>query len=69
MTLDRVCMSLDRAFATGMAYVALSRGRELPGIQIISWKAEVITASAEVIAFYRSLPSRLRAAQGAELNL
>ena len=65
MTLDRVCMSLECCFGSGMGYVALSRGRSLEGIQLLGWSAERIQADPRVIEFYQSLPRLLAAAQGA----
>lgn len=63
MTLDRVCMSLEACFDSGMGYVALSRGRELQGIQLLSWAEHRIRADPTVIQFYQSLPRLLAEAQ------
>lgn len=56
MTLSRVEVSLNNAFAAGQAYVALSRVTSLAGLVITSSFSQTdIKASAEVVKFYKSL--------------
>ena len=64
MTLDRVIMDLTHAFDDGMAYVALSRGRAMEGIQLKGWDPSKVRAHPDVIQFYRQLPQQLAQAQG-----
>ena len=58
-------MSLERVFSTGMAYVALSRGRSLDGIHLVNYDVKGIVADKKVIEFYKSLPGQLERAQSA----
>ena len=57
-------MALQSCFGAGMAYVALSRGRALDGIQLMGWKAEIVQTDPAVVAFYASLPGMLADGQG-----
>lgn len=52
LTLDYIDLDLAKCFATGQAYVALSRGRTLNGITIRSWEPKNIKADAPVLKFY-----------------
>jgi hypothetical protein len=53
LTLDRVEVSLDRAFEPGMAYVALSRARALRGLRVVGGVAPAaLRADPRVLAFY-----------------
>lgn len=56
LTLDRVRLSLDRCFAPGQAYVALSRARSIESIEILGrvQRARIKTAK-EALAFYKQL--------------
>lgn len=59
LTLDRVEVSLDRAFEAGMAYVALSRARNLEGLRIVgSIASAALRADPKVAAFYAKLKCR-----------
>ncbi|KAL4516704.1 hypothetical protein Ndes2437A_g00830 [Nannochloris sp. 'desiccata'] len=59
LTLDRVEVSLDRAFEAGMAYVALSRARNLEGLRIVgSIASAALRADPKVVAFYAKLKCR-----------
>jgi ATP-dependent DNA helicase PIF1 len=56
LTLDRVEVSLDRAFEAGMAYVALSRARSLEGLRIVGGVAgAALRADPKVVDFYSKL--------------
>jgi ATP-dependent DNA helicase PIF1 len=56
LTLDRVEVSLDKAFEPGMAYVALSRARSMDGLRIVGAIAPAaLKADPKVLAFYDSL--------------
>jgi len=52
MTLDRVQTNLSNAFAYGMVYVALSRVRNLEGLQLTGFDPSKIKAHPKVIKFY-----------------
>ena len=55
MSLDKVEISLERAFETGMAYVALSRAKTMEGLRICGSVAqESLRADPKVLAFYQS---------------
>lgn len=59
LSLDRVEVSLDRAFEAGMAYVALSRARNLEGLRIVgSIASAALRADPKVVAFYAKLKCR-----------
>lgn len=55
MTLPRVCVSLDRIFEDGQAYVALSRARRLEDVRIIGnyIPGKRIRAAADAVEFER----------------
>jgi len=56
MSLDYVRVSLDRIFADGQAYVALSRARSLDGLELMgSPAATAVRASAIVRRFYECI--------------
>lgn len=53
MTLDKIEVSLDKAFEAGMSYVALSRARSLQGLRIVGEvSAEGLRADPKVLKFY-----------------
>ena len=53
LTLDRVELSLERAFEPGMAYVALSRARSMEGLRIVgSVASAALQADPKVLQFY-----------------
>ncbi|VDO30530.1 unnamed protein product [Haemonchus placei] len=49
LTLDAVEVSLERVFAEGQSYVALSRARSLSSLRVIAFDASVIRANKNVI--------------------
>lgn len=51
LTLDCVDLNLDRSFAFGQAYVALSRVRDLESLSLSSFRKTMIKVSPEVTAF------------------
>ena len=57
MSLDRVEVSLSRAFEAGQAYVALSRARSLEGLRVAGGRlgADAIRAHPAVRAFYAAM--------------
>jgi len=55
MSLDRVHINLRSAFGSGMSYVALSRARNLEGLQLEGFKREGVKASPKVIEYYRNI--------------
>lgn len=67
-TLDLVRASLGKAFGVGMIYVALSRVRNLEGLQLESFHAERIQTSPQVEEYYASLEERTSKAQTVETN-
>ncbi|WKX94328.1 hypothetical protein Q1695_011521 [Nippostrongylus brasiliensis] len=55
LTLDAVEVSLERVFAEGQSYVALSRARGLKSLRVIAFDPAVIKANKNVISFYQSI--------------
>jgi ATP-dependent exoDNAse (exonuclease V) alpha subunit len=55
MTLDWVQVALRDCFAEGQAYVALSRARDLDGLQLLDWDLACVRSSPLVAAFYAAL--------------
>ena len=53
MSLDKVELELQHIFASGQAYVALSRCRSLQGLAINSFDAKAVFANPQVLAFYK----------------
>lgn len=52
MTLDCAEISLERVFADGQAYVALSRARSLSAVRITGFDVSCVRANKKVIEFY-----------------
>ena len=57
MTLDAVVVSLQGIFASGQAYVALSRARSKAGLQIVGWDGRSVPVDARVARFYEDVES------------
>uniref|UniRef100_A0A8R1HMM7 ATP-dependent DNA helicase PIF1 n=1 Tax=Caenorhabditis japonica TaxID=281687 RepID=A0A8R1HMM7_CAEJA len=55
LTLDCAEISLERVFADGQAYVALSRARSLSSIRILEFDASCVRANSKVIQYYKSI--------------
>ncbi|KAG2446559.1 hypothetical protein HYH02_008546 [Chlamydomonas schloesseri] len=55
MSLDRVQVSLSNIFATGQAYVALSRARSLEGLELLDCNDDCVKVDPAVVSFYRAL--------------
>lgn len=55
MSLDCVEMSLGRVFASGQAYVALSRARSLQGLRVLDFDPMVVRCDPRVLCFYANL--------------
>ncbi|GIL99932.1 hypothetical protein Vretimale_4978 [Volvox reticuliferus] len=55
MSLDRVQISMRGIFATGQAYVALSRARSLEGLELLDWSDDCVKVDPCVVSFYRAL--------------
>ena len=55
MTLDRVELDLDGAFAPGQAYVAMSRVKNLEGLSIKCLPRTAISVNRKVSDFYEGL--------------
>uniref|UniRef100_A0A1I7Z420 ATP-dependent DNA helicase PIF1 n=1 Tax=Steinernema glaseri TaxID=37863 RepID=A0A1I7Z420_9BILA len=55
LTLDAVEVCLDRVFADGQAYVALSRARSLSSLCVLGFEARNVIANEAVVAYYESL--------------
>ncbi|TEA30464.1 hypothetical protein DBR06_SOUSAS12410004 [Sousa chinensis] len=55
MSLDCVEISLGRVFASGQAYVALSRARSLQGLCVLDFDPMVIRCDPRVLSFYATL--------------
>ncbi|XP_068409641.1 ATP-dependent DNA helicase PIF1 isoform X3 [Eschrichtius robustus] len=55
MSLDCVEISLGRVFASGQAYVALSRARSLQGLCVLDFDPMVVRCDPRVLSFYATL--------------
>ncbi|CAI2309100.1 unnamed protein product [Caenorhabditis sp. 36 PRJEB53466] len=55
LTLDCAEISLEKVFADGQAYVALSRARSLAAIRIIGFDSSCVRANPRVIDYYNSI--------------
>lgn len=55
MSLDCVEISLGRVFASGQAYVALSRARSLQGLRVLDFDPTVVRCDPRVLSFYAAL--------------
>ncbi|KIH67310.1 hypothetical protein ANCDUO_02359 [Ancylostoma duodenale] len=55
LTLDAVEVSLERVFAEGQSYVALSRARSLSSLRVITFDPSVIKANERVVKYYDSI--------------
>ncbi|XP_063452784.1 ATP-dependent DNA helicase PIF1 isoform X4 [Pan paniscus] len=55
MTLDCVEISLGRVFASGQAYVALSRARSLQGLRVLDFDPMAVRCDLRVLHFYATL--------------
>ncbi|KAM5291690.1 ATP-dependent DNA helicase PIF1 [Ctenodactylus gundi] len=64
MSLDCVEISLGRVFASGQAYVALSRARSLQGLRVLDFDPMVVRCDPRVLHFYNTLQRR----QGLDLE-
>lgn len=53
MQFDYMEMDIDRAFAPGQAYVALSRAKSLEGLRVNNWSKKGIFADSDALDFYR----------------
>jgi len=53
MTLDRVDIDLNRAFAAGHAYVAISRVKQLAGLNLLNFNRKSLIPNHKVLSFYR----------------
>uniref|UniRef100_A0A8D2DLP5 ATP-dependent DNA helicase PIF1 n=1 Tax=Sciurus vulgaris TaxID=55149 RepID=A0A8D2DLP5_SCIVU len=63
MSLDCVEISLGRVFASGQAYVALSRARSLQGLRVLDFDPMVVHCDPRVLHYYATLR------QGRDLNM
>ncbi len=58
-TLDRATVDMSEAFATGMAYVALSRVRSIDCLSVVDFPSQRVMVSKECLDFYHALqPSK-----------
>lgn len=55
MSLDCVEISLARVFASGQAYVALSRARSLQGLRVLDFDPMAVRCDPRVLSFYANL--------------
>jgi ATP-dependent DNA helicase PIF1 len=59
MTLDCVRINMERIFAAGQAYVALSRAKSLDGLYLKNYSASRVFADEKIILFYRGLTNNV----------
>ena len=62
LSLDYVRVSLRSVFATGQAYVAISRARSMEGLELRDWEEGCARADATVVAFQAALDAGRAAA-------
>lgn len=55
MTLDRVDIDIHKAFAPGHAYVAISRVKQLSGLNLLNFNRKSLIPSRKVLSFYSSV--------------
>jgi ATP-dependent DNA helicase PIF1 len=55
MTLDRVDIDIRRAFAPGHAYVAISRVKQLAGLNLINFSRSSVIPNNKVLTFHQSV--------------
>lgn len=58
MSLDCVEITLGRVFASGQAYVALSRASSLQGLRVLDFDPTVVRCDSRVLRFYATLRQR-----------
>ena len=58
MTLSKVETDLSKAFEYGMVYVALSRVKDLDGLQLIGFDPDRIKVHSHVATFFEKLSAK-----------
>lgn len=53
LTLDYIDLDVEKCFASGQAYVALSRVKTLEGLSLKSWNKRAVKTDPRVLAFYK----------------